>query len=795
MRPSPSDRQRDTGARSALATGPFGSVDQVIVGKLIPPEIPAGAIVRERLLHPFEDGSRVLTVVAGAGCGKSIAAQHIVDADHRPFGWLNVDSLDGDSVMFWRHLIGALRWAEPAIDHMPEQLLAERGASDPAFLAALISAIETLGTPATMVIEGVSGLTDRTLLDGLALLVDRVGDVVRFILVGRHLPDLPIGRWRAQGWVVELDGDALAFTAAEGASAIAEVSGIALEPTSITAIVARVEGWPAGTILAAKSVAAADDQALAVRQLSGADRLLAEYFRTEMLDQLTPNDRRTALSLSVVGSFDAQLCGDLLGNEAVAVAHDLSRRHGFLTRHDAGTGVVRMHPMLCEMLESELMWLDPDLRTTLHRRAAALRQQRNELSAAHRHLVAVGEIRAAADLVLQPVLALVDRGDRRGLDQLNNLLPMAADDDDAPYAFDVAVAWLFVGNLAEASRWCDRGQNLMAPGDEALARRCCAVRGMIAMLGGDLAAALVHVAEFERAGHFESSTAVEGRFASTAARVMLAAGRLDEAAVWVDRALAIAGPPVMTEVTAPALAAWLALACGQIGRAMELVSVACSRAETLGVRPHHGSTEALVVAGWCHIAVGDLATASVKCDAARADAELLGVPWNRIRSGVLAAEIHRLGGAREAAETIVRDLRSDLEVAAGAGYLIEEIDRAEALLHHRPSGTTHPMLANAMSRPAVAASVLSAGSVPRDPLTPREVRLLHFLPSHLSYAEIGERLFISVNTVKTNLKALYRKLDASTRAEAVEAASRAGLLSTGSTTGSDGATATITSRY
>ena len=41
---------------------------------------------------------------------------------------------------------------------------------------------------------------------------------------------------------------------------------------------------------------------------------------------------------------------------------------------------------------------------------------------------------------------------------------------------------------------------------------------------------------------------------------------------------------------------------------------------------------------------------------------------------------------------------------------------------------------------------------------------------------MGERLFLSVNTVKSNLKALYRKLDATTRAEAVEASRRAGLL-------------------
>jgi LuxR family maltose regulon positive regulatory protein len=61
-------------------------------------------------------------------------------------------------------------------------------------------------------------------------------------------------------------------------------------------------------------------------------------------------------------------------------------------------------------------------------------------------------------------------------------------------------------------------------------------------------------------------------------------------------------------------------------------------------------------------------------------------------------------------------------------------------------------------------------------LTRRELTLLELLPTHLSYAEMGERLYLSVNTVKGNLKSLYRKLDASTRTEAVQASQRAGLL-------------------
>lgn len=60
--------------------------------------------------------------------------------------------------------------------------------------------------------------------------------------------------------------------------------------------------------------------------------------------------------------------------------------------------------------------------------------------------------------------------------------------------------------------------------------------------------------------------------------------------------------------------------------------------------------------------------------------------------------------------------------------------------------------------------------------TGRERTLLELLPTHLSYTEMGDRLFLSVNTVKSNLRSIYRKLGASTRAEAVDIAIGLGLL-------------------
>lgn len=62
------------------------------------------------------------------------------------------------------------------------------------------------------------------------------------------------------------------------------------------------------------------------------------------------------------------------------------------------------------------------------------------------------------------------------------------------------------------------------------------------------------------------------------------------------------------------------------------------------------------------------------------------------------------------------------------------------------------------------------------PLTTAELRVLRFLPTHLSFAQIAEELFVSRNTVKTQAIAVYRKLGVSSRALAVAQANELGLL-------------------
>ena len=85
----------------------------------------------------------------------------------------------------------------------------------------------------------------------------------------------------------------------------------------------------------------------------------------------------------------------------------------------------------------------------------------------------------------------------------------------------------------------------------------------------------------------------------------------------------------------------------------------------------------------------------------------------------------------------------------------------EAWLRTRGRGSTRSPARPARRRPA---------------LTPAELRILQFLPTHLSFREIAERTYVSANTVKSHANAVYRKLNVSCRSEAVGRAREIGLL-------------------
>ncbi len=143
-------------------------------------------------------------------------------------------------------------------------------------------------------------------------------------------------------------------------------------------------------------------------------------------------------------------------------------------------------------------------------------------------------------------------------------------------------------------------------------------------------------------------------------------------------------------------------------------------------------------------------------------------------------------------EAIARDALDD---PAAAGHALERaLDLAEPdgallpfLLHPAP-GMLERQARQRTAHASLIAEILdlltgnrpappSAGPrPPLEPLTDSEIRVLRYLPTHLSAPEIASELSVSTGTVKTHLRNLYAKLGAHSRAEAVESARALGLL-------------------
>jgi LuxR family maltose regulon positive regulatory protein len=730
-----------------------------------------------------------------------------------------------------------------------------------------------------LVLDGLAGQLDRTTLDGLALLVERAGDTLRLVITTRSDPPLPLARWRTRGWLNDVREDELRLTDDE-ALAIAAVADTAIRDTdAVIALNQRVDGWPIGLHMALLA-RRADDTRSAGALVGGPDRLLADYLVVELLEALTDAERDVALSLSVLEWFDPDLCAELLGSDAAVVVRQLLGRGTFLSVVDPRIGAMRFHDPFRELMEMELGYRDPARRLDLHRRAALAWRARGDLMSAYRHLAVIGEAARAHDLLVGPALELVDQGDLDALHRFARQLPTPHDVTIASLAVDLGVVAYYAEGTLAAGAWCDRAATLLDAGvaagvsDVRTEARRHGLRCAIALLEADLDAAVTGVAEHRAiTRHLDAVDDFESRFPIVAARVMLGARRMTEAAEWIERAERLAGPDIVTMVTVPTLRSWYEWMFGRLDRAVEIIDDAARWMTDHRVGAHHLAFDTLITAGWCRLSIGDLPDAIRFAERAATDAHTLGTAWNQLQAGFLAARLAVVTGDPVRALQVVDDLRTvvaldtcrpyadrllgvEVEALAACGRAVEAVrliaglqpgPRAallEARFHHRPGAEVEALLADRHTWPTLerwqAEVVLHTrhhGAAPSDELvelvaecgragwalpflglgprverllqairldevhpglaraltylaptspvsatergvrlTSRELTLVELLPTHLSYAEMGERLFLSVNTVKSNLKALYRKLDATTRAEAVEASRRAGLL-------------------
>lgn len=152
---------------------------------------------------------------------------------------------------------------------------------------------------------------------------------------------------------------------------------------------------------------------------------------------------------------------------------------------------------------------------------------------------------------------------------------------------------------------------------------------------------------------------------------------------------------------------------------------------------------------------------------------------------LVKAQMHAARGDSQAS---LANYSAALELAAPEGYLtpfvVEGQTAAEGLaqlLHRSQPGSSQAQFIQKVLeafpplRQKLSTQDAARGNIP-EPLTARELEVLHLMTGGKTYEEIAGELVVSINTVRTHVKAIYGKLGVSNRTAAIESARRLSIL-------------------
>ena len=708
-----------------------------------------GSVRRERLISRVAEApsGSLVVVQAPAGFGKTTLLFQVATEDSRPTASLRLDASHNDPVHLLEDLDGVFTGLGIRPDPEERRGRARVGRSVPRLLARLDPGIRVV-----LLLDEAEVLVSTGSRDILAQLAIDLPESVTMVVATRTDIGLPLATLRTSGRVVELASEDLALSPEE-VRELARGLGVDGRSEIVAHVGERMEGWPVGVYLMLLAVANGDvtDEG----DIRGDDIHLAEYINRQILDGLTPTRRRILTQISVLDDLTGSMCDWLLErSHSQAMLEELADANLLIARVDHFGGRFRLHAILREYLHSRLEHLDPDLHRELHLRASDWFEQRDRPTEAVRHAMEVDDVERVASLVqahAQPLFdggrvetvnswfAWFDQDERRH--RYPGIAVMAAMTSSAQGDEVAALRWKSVvhghrgalGMLEPLVCFLDALTEAEGP-DQMLADARCAVRGLglesswhpaaltlegLALLAcGDTEQAedkLLHAAEVgERYGSLAAAT-----FAYAACSLLAASdGRHARAGDLAARSRLILDDTEL-DLHATSVLSLVATARTQLGRGEP-------EAARRTLNQAYGSTPRLTPM-------------------------LPGISaMTLVEMAAVAIELADFAGARQVLQAADR-------IMAGKSLGRIEVRRRSLgdLVDATPGGV---------------AGVST--------LTPAELRLLPHLATHLSFPEIGDRLFISRHTVKTQAMAIYRKLGASNRSEAVSTAREVGLLPT-----------------
>jgi LuxR family maltose regulon positive regulatory protein len=705
------------------------------------------------------DGARVVILTGPAGSGKTTLLRQWAAADPRPACWVPVlqDGFDPAG------LVG--RIAEAIATALPEgpvaRLAAAAGPVGDADVASLNRAIALESRPLLLLLDDLHLLDDPGTDRLVARLADGLPKSWSLGFASRSVVSLPTARWRLRGTVVELGLADLAFDEAECREVLIRV-GVDPSPELVADVRARTEGWAAGVHLAALALRAgrAGPQGAAV---AGDVDGIRSYLETELLAGLDAETHGLLVRTSVVDAVCGPLADAITGGTGSAARlYELSRRNQMVIPLDPQRRWFRYHRLLRDLLARELEDSGRDPAEAAGR-AAAWYAAAGRLDDAIEVAFAGGDERLAGRLVLASLPAAYRKD--RGAAISAWIQALSADTLIAEPALPIAAALVagLEGDPLAATHWVavsDRSR-LEPPSERKLQPRPSRSRDadaalLDAVLCRDGPDTMLADADRALAAHdLDWPWRPLALLAAGAARAMLG-----DAAGAADRYLrAEQSPETAGDVFRLAVRAERALDAVGRKRWPEVQALlGPDRAAVLADPNATGISGLLWLVADARLAIhrGDLRTAEERLCRAEAGRRRLSwaIPWFAARTLAELARARLLLGDAAAA---VADLVAAREVVAA-----------------------RPSLGHLATTVAELLGLASSAVTPRLPgtssLTPAELRLLPFLQTYLTLREIGERLGVSGNTVKTEAVSIYAKLGAGSRSEAVTSAVTHGLL-------------------
>ncbi len=420
--------------------------------------------------------------------------------------------------------------------------------------------------------------------------------------------------------------------------------------------------------------------------------------------------------------------------------------------------VYRHHPLLLAALRAELDRREPLLRPPLHRRASAWFEQQGNLAEAGRHARAAGDLERAGELVWAALPRALDTGSTRPLREL--LDGFTCSHLAAQPTLAMAFAWrrLLEGDAAGAELWArtaeldleKRPATATAAGlqSAAAALRAFTARGVRRM--GEAAEAGLSTGAPD--GWWQS---VCGYLAGIARRLQGEAGRAQDCLEEAGRMAMVHEARVVAAGSLSQLAL-LAVAEEDWERAASAVRGATTHLEESAISDHPWLAAVQATASLVLAQQGRSAEAHAAIRQARRMLNGAGwaPPWMALEVRILLARADLMQGDLASARTLLLEGARLLSKSPDAGVLGARLQEAGRR----------------------ADAFQSAGVPGTSSLSRAELRTLRFLPTHLSYREIAEQLHLSQCTVKTQVLAAFRKLDVTSRSEAVQRASTLGLI-------------------